>query len=55
MDLGIELYLYSETIIKVFVCITILVSVIVLSKVAIHSIKNPKKENKKLENKEELK
>ena len=50
MDLYMELYLYPETIIKVFACITILVSVIVLSKVA---IKTHKKETKKINNKEE--
>ena len=49
MDLYMEFYLYPETIIKVFACITILVSVIVLSKVA---IKTHKKESKKLDNME---
>lgn len=50
MELCMELYLYPETIIIVFACITLLVSVIVLSKAA---IKTHKKESKKLDNKEE--
>ena len=53
MDLGMELYLYPETIKSVFGYIAIIVAFVVIGKVAIHSIKNNKKITKVEEEKNE--